>query len=58
MIVTFMVFLVVIVYLLLLHFIDGLYIVSLHVTGVGLNSKQRQRKDTDGLSCKLHLLPP
>ena len=25
--------------------------------GVGLNSKQRQRKDTGGLSCKLHLLP-
>ena len=25
--------------------------------GVGLNSKQRQREDTDRMGCKLHLLP-
>ena len=24
--------------------------------GVGLNSKQRQRQNTDGFSCKCHLL--
>ena len=24
--------------------------------GVGLHSKQRQKQNTDGLSCKLHLL--
>ena len=24
--------------------------------GVGLNSKQRQKQNTDGFSCKLHLL--
>ena len=24
--------------------------------GVGLNSKQRQRQNTDGFSCKLHLM--
>ena len=35
----------------------SLYIMSFYMQpGVGLNSKQRQRKDTDGLGCKHHLL--
>ena len=46
-IVAFLVLLMVSVHVLPLHFIDCLYTVSLHATGVGLNSKQRQRKDTD-----------
>ena len=29
---------------------------SIRDLGVGLNSKQRQRQDTNGFSCQLHLL--
>ena len=55
--VTFMVFLVVTVHILLLNFIDCLYILSFYMwLRIVLNSKQRQRKDTDGLHWKLHLL--
>ena len=32
------------------------WILSIWNLGVGLNSKQRQRQDTNGFSCKLHLL--
>ena len=48
--VTFMVFLVMTVHILLLYFIDDLCILSFYMRlGVGLSLKQRQRKDTDGL---------
>ena len=34
----------------------SIYIMSFYMQPRGLNLKQRQRQDTDGLSCKLHLL--
>ena len=45
-----------------IHYIAGtvyrssIQILSVCNLGVGLNSKQRQRQDTDVLSCNLHLL--
>ena len=38
------------------HHVEFTMLLSIHDLGVGLNSKQRQRQNTDEFRCKLHLL--